>query len=131
MVIKPFTLLFSISRQQCSINVKKNKLPHPDRINVFSQLAHNVIKLAERIVIHPVKEPRQGRLRHKRLFSKDGREHGGTAEIVGTVVHVVRAEDLVDHLQQVLIVLVDAEQCGGVGLEIVFQKLFETRIRLS
>ena len=49
------------------------------------------------------------------------------AELIGAVVLIVSAEDLVAHLQQALIILMDAEQGMVIGLKTVFQKRFDAK----
>ena len=48
------------------------------------------------------------------------------AELIGTVVLVVSTEYLVNHLQQIFIILMDAEQGSIVGLKCIFLKLFNS-----
>ena len=49
------------------------------------------------------------------------------AEFVCAVVFVISAENLVDHLQQVLIILMDAERSGIIGFEVLFQEFLKTK----
>lgn len=48
------------------------------------------------------------------------------AEFIGTIILIISAEDLIDHLQQVFVILVDTEQGGGIGFETIFQQCFKT-----
>ena len=43
-----------------------------------------------------------------RLKNKDSGKHGGMAQFIHAVVLIVGAEDLIEHLQQVLVILMDA-----------------------
>lgn len=47
------------------------------------------------------------------------------AEFISTVILIVSAEDLAERLEQVLIILMDAEQSCVIGFETVFQKFFD------
>mgnify|MGYP001070503284 CR=1 FL=1 len=42
------------------------------------------------------------------------------AQFIGAVVFVVGAEDLIEHLEQVLIILMDAGQGSVIGFKAVF-----------
>lgn len=62
MVIKALAFLLPISWEQCGVNIEKNEFRHFDGIYFFAELAHDIIKLPECILIHAVKEPGQRRL---------------------------------------------------------------------
>ena len=49
------------------------------------------------------------------------------AELISTVILIAGTKDLVEHLEQVLIVLMDAEQGRIIGFEAVLQKFFEAK----
>ena len=59
MVIKAFTFLLPISWEQRGVNIEKHELWHLDGIDFLTKLAHDVIKLPERIIIHAVEESGQ------------------------------------------------------------------------
>ena len=62
-VVKAFPFLLSISRKQRGVYIKKHEPGHLDGIDLFAHLAHDVIKLSERVVIHAVEEQGQRKAR--------------------------------------------------------------------
>lgn len=126
MAIEPFALRVAVSRKQRGVNVKKHEFQHPGGIDPLPELTHDGVELPECVIVHPVEEPGWGRLGSKRFFPKDGRQHEVMTKFIGAVVLIIIAEDLVDHLQQVFVILVDTEQGRIIGFETIFQQCFKT-----
>lgn len=47
------------------------------------------------------------------------------AQLIGAVVLIVGAKDLIEHLEQVLVILMDAGQSRVIGSEAAFQEFFD------
>ena len=126
-VVESLSFLFSICRKEGCIKVKQHEFRPADGIHFPPEFPHNQVKLSERSFIHAVKEPWDRGLWCKCLFSEQGRQYGILAQFIGTVVLIVCAEDLVDHLQEILVIRMDTEHGCIVGLEAVLQQLLEAK----
>lgn len=114
MVIEAYPFLTAISVRKRGINIKKHEFRFLDGINRFAHGMGNAIKLLQCVRVHTVIKPGQGRLGSEDILVQDRSHNRFICQFICTVVFETGADNLVDCLQKIVTVFMDAVS-GGIS----------------
>ena len=107
--VERLALLLPVRVKKRRVQIEKHHLWRGEGIRRSAQRPENPGQLRQRALVHPVVEAGQRRLRRQRGLVEDRRENRVVRQLVGAVVRKIRGQYLVEHLKQVVIVLVVPE----------------------
>ena len=127
-VIEGAALLYAISSKQCRIQVEQNMLRLFDGVSSPAKGPLNGFQLPQTLFVHTVMEARQGRLRGQGRFPNHGVYYRIVPQTVSVIILEVSARNLVEHLQKILVILVDSEQGWVCRVELLPKQVLDSEL---
>ena len=110
MVVEGFALLRAIGSQQSGIQIEQNMLWLFDGVNSSAENPLNLLQLLQALRVHAVVKTGQSGLGSQSVFTNDSIQDGIVSQAVGVIILKIGTRNLIEHLQKVLVILVDSER---------------------
>lgn len=128
MVVKTLSFLLPIGIQKGGIQIQQKKLWLAQRVHTLAHQPGDPAELFEGGFVHAAEKSGNGRLRSKGILPKGSSQNRVVGQFIRAVIRKVAAENLENHLQQVLAVRMETVCRGICGLEFAGNELVKPQL---